>query len=48
MSAIRILELPPVCDEALLAMEEEGGAMAEERKEIKRNMQKWIEKDSVG
>ncbi len=44
-AAFSILELPPVCGGVLMAMEEDGEVTIEERKEVKRNLKRWFEKD---
>ena len=44
-AAFHILELPPVCGGALLAMEVEGGLTVEERKQVKVNMRRWFKEE---
>jgi N-acetylglucosamine kinase-like BadF-type ATPase len=43
-----LLDLPPVCGGALLAMEADGGLTNEERKEVQEKMKRWLEKVSWG
>ena len=47
-ATFHILELPPVCGGALLAMEEDGGVTKEERKEIKNTLKLWFDQNPVG